>query len=256
MAASCELVKQQIGGLYHCEQLGDYTRVQTPMLFPDGDFIDIYIKSLPNGFLLTDLGETVRWLKSQTINSKRTNKQIQMVTDICKTVGVDFFRGMISINTNDSSQLAAKLVDITQASLRVADISMMFRSRLNEFFAEEVEEFLIEHQYTFDRDPVKIGRSQKSWKPNFHVRYNNNNSLVYTLSSGNRSVATAIVNKVCTAWMDLTLLRSPNSNIKFISLIDDNDDVWSESDIRLLSSNSEVAYWRRPDEFQDLLKSA
>lgn len=257
MASQCEQIKSQLGNLFQCEQVGEYTRVQTPLLLPDGDVIDIFIRKTDSSFLLTDLGETLRWLKGQTASSRRTNKQMKIVEDICKTLGVSFFRGMISINTNNSDELASKLMEVSQAALRVADISLLFRSRLNELFAEEVEEFLIEHKFAFDKDPTKLGRSGRNWKPNFHVKYNNINSYVFTLSSGTRSVANALINKAYTACSDLSHLRSsPTDTVKFLSIIDDNDDVWTDSDINLLSSASEVSYWRNSDEIIDQLKSA
>jgi hypothetical protein len=258
MASECEMISAQLGGLFHCERVGEYTRVQTPLLYPDGDIIDVFVKKTDRGYRITDLGESVRWLKNQTASARRTKRQLEVIVDICKVTGVQFFRGALTIDTNDSAKLAERLMDVTQASLRVSDLSMAFRARSNELFSEEVEEFLLENRFSFAKDVPKNGRSGKIWKPNFEVRYDNHLSLVFTLSSGNRAVASAHVNRVCTALMDLQYIKqSPTLQApKFISLIDDNDDVWDETSVNLLSNVSDVAYWRKSDEFVEMLKSA
>lgn len=44
--------------------------------------------------------------------------------------------------------------------------------------------------------------------------------------------------------------------MKFVSLFDDNADVWDDTDFRLVDNLSTVALWSKPDEFADILTKA
>jgi hypothetical protein len=50
-------------------------------------------------------------------------------------------------------------------------------------------------------------------------------------------------------WHDLSYLSIGMEALRFISLLDDTVDVWSEENIRLVESVSDIAYWSRSDEF-------
>jgi hypothetical protein len=66
MTTPCELIAQQLGLLFTCTPMSEYIRIETPFLYPDGDIIDVFSQERDDHRLLTDLGETQRWLKMQT----------------------------------------------------------------------------------------------------------------------------------------------------------------------------------------------
>src|SRR5438093_322048 len=78
---ACELIQQSIGELFTCSQVNEYTRVRTPFLYPDGDVIDLFVKSSGGVTTLTDLGESLRWLRMQSIAPRRSTKQQRLVQD-------------------------------------------------------------------------------------------------------------------------------------------------------------------------------
>jgi len=55
-------LKSGIGELFTCTEHGDFQRIQTPFLYPDGDTIDLFCKTDGDTVTITDLAETVRWL--------------------------------------------------------------------------------------------------------------------------------------------------------------------------------------------------
>jgi len=67
MITPCELITEQIGLLFSCSPVNQYIRIQTPFLYPDGDVIDIFDRAEGDAVTLTDLGETLRWLRMQTV---------------------------------------------------------------------------------------------------------------------------------------------------------------------------------------------
>ena len=50
-------------------------------------------------------------------------------------------------------------------------------------------------------------------------------------------------------WHDLSYLKVGKEAIQFISLFDDTVDIWSQEDIQLIESLSDIALWSHTDEF-------
>lgn len=242
-----------LGRLFTCSQHGEYQRIRTPYLYPDGDNIDVFCKPQGDIVLVSDLGETTRWLRMQTVSPKRSPKQKVLIEDACLTHGVEFYKGMLLARCRPGDQLAAVTFRVAQAALRVSDLWFTFRTRSVESATDEVADFLTDRKFNFERGEKLIGRSGKSWSPDFHVRAVRHSSLVYVLSTGSRSAARAIVNQVHTAWYDLNLLTAGPEALQFVSLFDDTADVWSDEDFRLAEQLSNVTRWSQPDELADLL---
>ena len=252
----CEQFKDGLGELFICSEHGEYQRIRTPYLYPDGDNIDIFCKQQGDVVLVSDLGETTRWLRMQTVAPRRSPKQKALIEDACQTHGVEFYRGMLQARCRPVDQLAAVTFRVAQAALRVSDLWFTFRTRSFESVTDEVAEFLTEKQFQFDRGEKLTGRSGRIWSPDFHVRTVTRSSLVYVLSTGSRSAARGIVNHVHTAFYDLNLLAVGPEALKFVSVFDDTADVWSDEDFRLAEQISTIARWTQPDKFTQILVDA
>jgi hypothetical protein len=145
MKPRCTLIQEQMGKLFRCAEVGNYIRIRTPFMYPDGDYIDIFCErgSDEATITLSDLGETVRWLKMQTISPRRSLKQNQMIQDICLTArGFEFLRadatGTLTARGDD---LALAVTRISQAALRTAmTFRFTFRTRAVESATDEVAE--------------------------------------------------------------------------------------------------------------------
>lgn len=252
----CEEFSGGLSELFTCSQHGEYQRIRTPYLYPDGDNIDVFCKTQGRAVLVSDLGETTRWLRMQTISPRRSPKQRALIEDACLTHGVEFYKGMLLARCKLGDPLAAVAFRVAQAALRVSDLWFTFRTQSVESVADEVADFLVEHEFRFDRGEKLAGRSGKVWTPDFHVRAVNRSSLVYVMCTGSRSAARAIVNQVHTAWYDLNHLAAGPEALRFVSLFDDTADVWSDEDFRLAEQLSTVTRWSQPDEFANVLQVA
>jgi len=249
----CAEFSNGLGQLFTCSRHGEYQRIRTPYLYPDGDNIDVFCKPQGDIVLVSDLGDTTRWLRMQTVSPKRSPKQRALIEDACLTHGVEFYRGVLLARCRPGDQLAAVVFRVAQAALRVSDLWFTFRTGSVGSVTEEVADFLTEREFRFDRGEKLVGRSGKTWSPSFHVRAVRRSSLVYVLSTGSRSAARAIVNQVHTAWYDLNLLAVGPEALQFVSLFDDTADVWSDEDFRLAEQLSGVVRWSQPEEFADIL---
>ena len=224
-------------------------------MYPDGDYIDMFLchASGDDTQTLSDLGETVRWLKMQTIVSSRSPKQNQMIQDICLTHNVEFFRGMLQVRCRPGENFALAVMRLSQAALRAADIWFTYRTRAAESATDEVAEYLAEKHIQFQRNVTLAGRSGKSWPINFNTRTPKSSSLVHVLSTGSRGATRRVTDHVVAAWHDLSQLKVGQEALRFVSLFDDTNDVWSDEDFKQLEDLSDIARWSEPDEFVQLL---
>ena len=255
-AAICEKVQNGIGPLFVCTEHGDYHRIRTPYLYPDGDNIDVFCRVGGDTVTVTDLAETTGWLRTQSTSLRRSPKQNRLIEDACLTHGVEFYRGMLQARCRPEDSLSETVMRVAQAALRVSDLWFTFRTRTIQSVTDEVADYLTEHKLPFDRSEKLAGRSGRGWTIDFHVRAPRHSSLIHVLSTGNRSAAHRISEHVLSAWHDLNHLAAGPEALRFVSLFDDTADVWAEEDFRLVEPLSTVSRWSRPDEFVDLLKAA
>lgn len=251
----CSVLSQQLGELFQCSANGDLVRVRTPYLYPDGDYIDLFVGSANGTTTISDLGETARWLRMQTISPRRSPKQRQMIEDICLTHGVEFFKGALLARYRNGESFAACFMRVAQASLRVADLWFTFRTRAFESISDEVADVLREREINFDRGETLIGRSGRSYTIDFHTRTPQRSALVSVLSTGSRPATRRIVEHTFATWSDLNQLKIGPEAVRFLSLFDDSVDVWAAEDFRLVEEVSIVTRWSAPEEFVAALVS-
>lgn len=169
-AELCGAIRGGLGPMFECSENGAYVRVRTPYLYPDGDFIDLFLKTVnQTTTTVSDLGETIRWLNSNTLSAKRSPKQAALISDISQTHGVEFFRGMLKARSRDSAGLADAVTRVAQAAMRVSDLIFTSRLRAVESVSDEVADFLEEINLPFERNKRFTGRSGKNWKIDFFL---------------------------------------------------------------------------------------
>lgn len=256
MNTPCDLLIKQAGELFECNSQGKYWRIRTPYLYPDGDRLDLFTKQDDDILTLTDLGETLRWLKMQTISMRRTAKQNALIEDICLNHGIEFYKGMLMARVRSENDFSAVLTRLSQAAIRVADLWFTFRFRAVESVTDEVADFLNEKDVGYERSEKLPGRSGRVWNIDFHTRLPRVSSLVCVLSTGSRAAAKRVSEHVVATWYDLSHMKVGPEQLKFISLFDDTMDVWSTEDFQLVDDLSEIARWSKPEEFIELLQAA
>ena len=253
LTAVCDVIAHNLGALFACSEVNGYTRVRTPFLYPDGDVIDLFVSEQNNTFTITDLGETTRWLRMQSLVPRRSQRQQKLLEDACLTHGLEFYRGMLQARARSDKDLATVAMRVAQGVLRVSDLWFTMRTRSVESVTDEVELFLSEKKIPFERLQQLAGRSGRVWRPDFHTRTPNRSSLVYVLSTGSRAAARNVAEHVLAAWYDLNHLKVGPEGVQFVSLFDDTTDVWSAEDFNLVRDLSQISRWSQPEEFADLL---
>jgi hypothetical protein len=249
----CLSIGNRLGELFQCQEVNGRTRIRTPFLYPDGDVIDLFYHEKGGIPTLTDLGETLRWLRGQSLTIRRSPKQNKLIEDVCLNHGLELYKGMLITRLRPGETEAAAIMRAAQGALRVADLWFTFRTRSVESATDEVELFLTERQIPFNRAEQLVGRSGRTWTIDFHTRTPRKSSLVYVLSTGSRSAARSVAEHVLAAWYDLNALLLTTQGLQFVSLFDDTMDVWASEDFKLVEDLSVVVRWSRPDELAELL---
>ena len=252
----CDHIAENIGELFDCSPLGGYTRIRTPYLYPDGDVIDLFLSQIDGGSsTLTDLGETLGWLRTQTVSERKTDRQRHLIEDVCLTHGVELYRGMLMLRVKNLDDMAEAISRLSQAALRVSDLWFTFRNQAAASINDEVEEFLADREIGFERGERLVGRSGRTWRVDFHTRTTEKSALINVLSTGSRPSARRLAEHTLATWHDLSNLRLGPESLRFVSLFDDELNIWAPEDFMLVEDVSEIAYWSRKDEFVELLTS-
>src|SRR5262245_48548493 len=192
LLGSFSLVKQ-------CDALRDGTlRIATPFQYPNGSFIDVFLqetKNLPDskrtlfaGHLLSDLGQTATYLLDLHIKIAATKKRRQIVQDVCQGLGVELQRGELMVRIEGGAlngTLASSIFNLSQACLRVADLSFTQRFTTPLAFKDEVEEFLNQAEFQYETDVILTTKFHKDVVIDFRVQGPKKPSLVKTVSASN-----------------------------------------------------------------------
>ena len=244
-----------LDGLFACSEHGEYHRIRTPYLYPDGDYIDVFCKRDGDTVIVSDLAETTGWLWLQSAAARRSPRQNRLIDEICMTHGVEFCDGMLQSRQRRGERLAEVVIRVAQAALRTSDIYFTFRRRSADSapIEEKVAACLRDHRLNFDRRRKFAGVSGRSWDVDFLVGAPEYRSLVFVLSAKSKSSSHSVVEHVFTAWCDLKPSLEKGDAQNFVSLLDDTVDVWEGGDFRLVESVSTVARWARPERFIEAL---
>ena len=252
----CASIGKSLPALFECSAAPqEGVRVRTPLMFPDGGIVDVFVLESEGAYTVTDFGDALGWLRTQSVSVRRSRKQHLLIDDVCQTLGVDFRDGQLTLRTGGDDEIGETVLRLAQAVVRVSDLWFTMRARSVETTADEVGEWLREKQIPFDRGVSQPGRSGQHWTIDFRTRFPERTSLVFLLSTGSRPAVRRITERVLAGCVDLSHLKVGEPNLGFVSLFDDTSDVWREEDFALVNTSSEIALWSRPDELELLLKA-
>jgi hypothetical protein len=114
----CQLVAETLGERYTCSPVNRFIRIRTPYLYPDGEVIDLFLKEQSQ--VLTDLGETFRWLDMQTLSQGLSNQQDFFLQDIQLTYGIEVYQGMLIVRVQED--LGDAVNRLVQAAISVSNL--------------------------------------------------------------------------------------------------------------------------------------
>ena len=135
----CEMIAAQLGALFQCSVTSrGHVRIRTPFYYPDGGLVDVFLVTHDGQESITDFGEALGWLRSQSIRGRRTPKQDKLIQDVCLTQGVELFKGQIVSRLPGQALLARTVIRVSQAAVRMADLWFTMRTQAIESTTDEV----------------------------------------------------------------------------------------------------------------------
>ncbi|MGF1537652.1 MAG: DUF1828 domain-containing protein [Elainellaceae cyanobacterium] len=138
----CQDIAASIGQLFNCSEVNGFICIRTPYLYPDGDVIDLFFKQQDGQEVLTDLGETLRWLDAQKSSRWLSKTQAQFLQDIQLTHGVESYQGMLIARVGQDEPLAEALSRLAQAVISAANLWFLSRTLIQNSVSDEVSELL------------------------------------------------------------------------------------------------------------------
>ncbi len=228
-------------------------RVRTPMLYPDGGVVDVFVLEQGDSFTVTDFGDALGWLEIQSVSRQRSPKQRMLIQDVCQTLRMELEQDQLTLRHVTGDALGESVLRVAQAAVRVSDLWFTMRSQSVQNTADEVDEWLREREIPFERGVQRQGRSAQTWTVDFEAHTGDRTSLVFLLSTGSRGAVRRLAEHVLAGWVDLSHLEKSRTDLTFVSLFDDTQDVWRPEDFALVDEHSKIALWSRPDQFERLL---
>lgn len=253
----CAMVGRSLPPLFVCSATQhEAVRVRTPMLYPDGGVVDVFVLERGNGYAVTDFGDALGWLWLQAVSQRRTARHDTLAQDVCQTLRIELVNDQLIMRGVTPDALGEAVLRVAQAAVRISDLWFTLRGQTFQTTADEVEEWLNEKRIPFQRDVSKQGRSTRPWTINFETQTANRTGLIFLLSTGTRGAVHRITEHVVTGCVDLNHLKESQPNLEFVSLFDDTVDVWRPEDFLLVEGFSQIARWSDPDGLQEILTAS
>lgn len=101
-------------------------QVITPLQYPDGGFVDVFVVEDDGEYIVTDYGDAQAWLQMQSFHADLTPDQQELITRTCRGLGVSLDHGCMALRCADASQLAGTILRLALAIVRVADVRHTF----------------------------------------------------------------------------------------------------------------------------------
>lgn len=105
-----------MGERYTCSPINGFVRIRTPDVYPDGEVIDLFLNEQSQ--VLTDLGETLRWLDMQTLSQGLSKKYKPFLYLIERKHGIEIRRGMLIVQVQEDLRDAVNR--LVQAAISVS----------------------------------------------------------------------------------------------------------------------------------------
>ena len=153
-------LQQAVPPLFVCSPAPqEGVRVRTPMLYPDGGVVDVFVLERNGGYVVTDFGDALGWLGLQSVNPRRSPRQNALVQDVCQTLRIERFRDQLLLREVTSGALGESVFRVALAAVRVSDLWFTLRSQAVQTIADEVDECLSDREIPFERQVSRQGRS-------------------------------------------------------------------------------------------------
>lgn len=137
-------IRNKVGAGYSLFSRGiNKYSVNTPFTFDDGDNITIFLQKTEKGWQFTDDGHTFMQL-SYVLDDKDVQRgtRRQIINNTLNYYGVNDNEGILSISVPEE-RFGDALVDLSQAILRISDVTYLNREVVKSTFMEDFRQYIV-----------------------------------------------------------------------------------------------------------------
>ena len=98
-------------------------RVETPLLYPDGGIVDVFVVERDGAWSVTDFGEASGWLEMEADGGSPSPKQARMIEDRCRALGVTNRDGRLELRLTTPNEVGDAVARVARAVAEVAETS-------------------------------------------------------------------------------------------------------------------------------------
>ena len=119
----CESIANSLTVLFECAvtPTGE-VQVCTPILYPDGGVVDVFVKKAPDHYVVTDYGDALGWLLMQSANGKLSPKQRSLLDDLLLTQNIALDNGELQVRCWDLASLSEAVQLVSQTVVLISDL--------------------------------------------------------------------------------------------------------------------------------------
>ena len=241
----CDLAVDQLIGVFSgsvdCTETdsGNFV-LSTPLMYPDRDHIQLYIRQLQGGnYLISDSGRTMMKLDTYGFDLRRSPRRRAMIYQITSSIGVRYDSGRFFIVAKEN-EIGVKTWDLLMSVYKASDLVFTVTGYTTATFADEFEGFVNERQIQYERGK-QLGLDALSIESvDFWFNHSPLPKAVLLLTAGSPGYAVQRSDRVYRTFNELLRV---NYSATRLSVLDDRQDVWSDAIKTRLTHVSTVLEW-------------
>ena len=242
-----EFIKDSASQLFKCDLLNDLLVITTPFSYPDGDDIELFIEFKRDHLILSDMGETLRYLDTYLLDTTATEKRRTIVQDVINSTNLRLSRGNIYAVIRNPDRLLEAMFNMSQAIIRISDLLYTTKIHTVAVFEEEVKSFLEDNHFSFEQDyQVQTRLNQYTFE--FAVESKRGLQLMKLINAPKKQNSKPAIDRTLRIWYEImTDLGDQFPKQNRITLLDDSSYVWNPKDYGVIENLCFVHKWSQKE---------
>ena len=230
------------------KKIGDICELTTPFVDRHNDYLQIYIKAIPSGLLLTDDGYIIRDLEISGLEFNTERRKNELNT-ILNGFGVMLHGDCLEVEARPDN-FPQKKHNLLQAMLAINDLFVLTPAKVASFFKEDVERFLSLHEIRFTKDINFIGKSGFNHHFDFIIPLSKKEPERILMAINNPTKNN--ISTMLFSWDDTRKVRSENS-VAIAVLNDQDKEITPDAIHALKAYEIKPIVWSKREEYIEKL---
>jgi hypothetical protein len=225
-----------------------------PYLYPDHDNIELFVKEVGTKVTVHDFGETLRSLSMTGMDLNSSDRMAFLVSKVSKGYGVTLEDGVL-LKSGTPSQVGELVFDVLSVCKYVSSLAFAGRSYQPLTFHKQVENLFQRTGLPYDSNVPQTGfKTGTIYKIDYKVVTKKKSSYIQAQQARSEAGIHAWVNDTHRMWEDIKPLQG-GVVAKNITLLNDEDTVIKDVDVKWLETVSDVHYWSERQRFLEAIEA-